>query len=133
MIAEVGLKDHAHAYPPTLSGGENARAGLAVALANDPPVLLADEPTGEVDGGTAGQLIELQRGRAAAGSAVVVVTHNERSPQPRTASSGSWTARWRRELAHGATGEGARGNREVPPCAVRRLCRRTAGNTELAA
>jgi putative ABC transport system ATP-binding protein len=77
VIDSVGLSDHADAYPPTLSGGENARAGLAVALANDPPVLLADEPTGEVDGETAKQVIELLRGRAEAGGAVVVVTHNE--------------------------------------------------------
>ena len=76
LIESVGLSSHAHAYPPTLSGGENARAGLAVALANDPPVLLTDEPTGEVDGETSKQVIELLRERARAGGAVVVVTHN---------------------------------------------------------
>lgn len=77
LLESVGLSARAHAYPPTLSGGEGARAGLAVALANDPPVLLADEPTGEIDGETSRQVIGLLRRRAREGGAVVVVTHNE--------------------------------------------------------
>ncbi len=76
IIDSVGLSARARWYPSQLSGGENARAGLAVALANDPPVLLADEPTGEVDHDTALQLMDLLRARATAGGAVVVVTHN---------------------------------------------------------
>ena len=78
VVESVGLSDRGNAFPRTLSGGESARAGLAVALANNPPVILADEPTGEVDGQTAGQLIELLRATAQAGAAVVVVTHNPR-------------------------------------------------------
>jgi putative ABC transport system ATP-binding protein len=58
-----------------LSGGELARAGLAVALANDPPLILADEPTGELDEATAARVLTLLRERAEAGAAVVVVTH----------------------------------------------------------
>jgi putative ABC transport system ATP-binding protein len=58
-----------------LSGGELARAGLAVALANDPPLILADEPTGELDEATAARVLALLRERAEAGAAVVVVTH----------------------------------------------------------
>ncbi|RDI76188.1 ABC-type antimicrobial peptide transport system ATPase component [Gaiella occulta] len=77
LLESVGLSARAHAYPPTLSGGESARAGLAVALANDPPVLLADEPTGEIDGETSRQVIGLLQRRAREGGAVVVVTHNE--------------------------------------------------------
>jgi len=77
LIESVGLGTRAHAYPATLSGGEGARAGLAVALANDPPLLLADEPTGEVDGETSGQVIALLRRRADEGGAVVIVTHND--------------------------------------------------------
>ena len=77
-VASVGLSERARAFPRTLSGGESARAGLAVALANNPPVILADEPTGEVDGQTAEQLIDLLRVTAQAGAAVVVVTHNPR-------------------------------------------------------
>ena len=77
LVASVGLSARARAYPPTLSGGEGARAGLAVALANDPAVLLTDEPTGEIDGETSQQVLGLLRGRAREGGAVVVVTHNE--------------------------------------------------------
>lgn len=75
-IDSVGLTARSDAYPPTLSGGENARAGLAVALANDPPLLLTDEPTGEIDQESSAHVMELLRGRASAGGAVVVVTHN---------------------------------------------------------
>jgi len=77
LIQSVGLAARAHAYPSTLSGGEGARAGLAVALANDPAVLLADEPTGEVDGENAKEMMGLLRSRANDGGAVVIVTHNE--------------------------------------------------------
>ena len=77
LIHSVGLAARAHTYPSTLSGGEAARAGLAVALANDPAVLLADEPTGEVDGENAHEMMKLLRGRADDGGAVVIVTHNE--------------------------------------------------------
>ena len=77
LLESVGLGQRRTARPSTLSGGEAARAGLAVALANDPPVLLADEPTGEVDAETERTLLELFRDRAAQGSAVVVVTHSE--------------------------------------------------------
>jgi len=76
LLAEVGLADRAHARPSTLSGGEAARAALAVALANDPPVLLADEPTGEVDTQAQGLVLDLLRGRAADRKAVLVVTHS---------------------------------------------------------
>jgi putative ABC transport system ATP-binding protein len=59
-----------------LSGGENARAGLAVALANDPKVLLTDEPTGELDRDSSERVMHLLREHADAGGAVVIVTHN---------------------------------------------------------
>ncbi len=78
LLAAVALDDRADARPSTLSGGEAARAGLAVALANDPPLLLADEPTGEVDAESEAHLIGLLRDRARSGRAVVVVTHSER-------------------------------------------------------
>jgi putative ABC transport system ATP-binding protein len=76
LLADVGLAERAHARPTTLSGGEAARAGLAVALANDPPLLLADEPTGEVDEANEQLILDLLRRRAAAGQAVVIVTHS---------------------------------------------------------
>lgn len=76
LLDDLGLSERARAYPSQLSGGEAARAGLAVALANDPAVVLADEPTGEVDAATEGRVLALLRRRAQAGSAVVIVTHS---------------------------------------------------------
>jgi putative ABC transport system ATP-binding protein len=77
LLAGVGLAERASARPSTLSGGEAARAGLAVAIANDPPVLLADEPTGEVDRQAEIGVLDLLRRRADRGKAVLVVTHSE--------------------------------------------------------
>ncbi|MEP7202028.1 MAG: ABC transporter ATP-binding protein [Ilumatobacteraceae bacterium] len=76
LLSEVGLADRAGANPATLSGGEAARAGLAVALANDPAVILADEPTGELDEVASARIMELLRRHSCAGAAVLVVTHN---------------------------------------------------------
>jgi putative ABC transport system ATP-binding protein len=76
LLRRCGLAARAGARPSQLSGGELARAGLAVALANDPPVLLADEPTGELDDVTAERILALLRERASAGAAVLIVTHN---------------------------------------------------------
>ena len=77
VLGELGLTERAGANPSQLSGGEAARAGLAVALANDPPVVLADEPTGEVDKAIEHRILDLLRARADAGAAIVVVTHSE--------------------------------------------------------
>jgi putative ABC transport system ATP-binding protein len=77
LAGDVGLAGRAAARPSTLSGGEAARAALAVALANDPPVLLADEPTGEVDPEAENTILRLLRERASHGKAVLVVTHSE--------------------------------------------------------
>jgi putative ABC transport system ATP-binding protein len=76
LLESVGLSARARAYPSELSGGEAARAGLAVALANSPALLLADEPTGEVDSANEGRLLALLRGLAGQGMAVIVVTHS---------------------------------------------------------
>ena len=77
---------------PQLSGGELARAGLAVALANEPQLLLADEPTGELDTVTAAQIVALLRERAAAGTRDCHCHAQRRtSPRPPTASSSSPT------------------------------------------
>ena len=78
LLTEVGLEERADARPSTLSGGEAARAGLAVALANDPSLLLADEPTGELDPANGSSVLELLTGLARAGGAVCVVTHSDR-------------------------------------------------------
>jgi putative ABC transport system ATP-binding protein len=76
LLHEVGLAERAGARPATLSGGETARAGLAVALANNPAVILADEPTGELDEVTSVRIMQLLRRHAEAGAAIVIVTHN---------------------------------------------------------
>jgi putative ABC transport system ATP-binding protein len=77
ILDHVGLGHRAASRPSQLSGGEAARAGLAVALANNPAVLLADEPTGELDGGTERRLLDLLRSHADRGCAVLVVTHSD--------------------------------------------------------
>ena len=77
LLERCGIHGRAQARPAQLSGGELARAGLAVALANDPALLLADEPTGELDGTTASRVLTLLRERAGEGMAVVVVTHDD--------------------------------------------------------
>jgi putative ABC transport system ATP-binding protein len=76
LLEELGIASRAAALPSQLSGGEAARAGLAVAMANSPAVLLADEPTAELDERSAGQVIELLRRVADRGAAVVVATHD---------------------------------------------------------
>jgi putative ABC transport system ATP-binding protein len=77
VIEQMGLSSRRHALPSQLSGGELARAGLAVALVNRPAVVLADEPTGELDSATAARVLELLAARAAAGAGIVVVTHDD--------------------------------------------------------
>jgi putative ABC transport system ATP-binding protein len=72
----VGIAHRANALGSHLSRGEEARAGLAVALANRPTVLLADEPTGELDGDNELRIVELLHGVTNDGGAVLVVTHN---------------------------------------------------------
>ncbi|SFL86246.1 ABC transporter ATP-binding protein [Geodermatophilus ruber] len=76
LLALVALSARAHALPAELSGGELARAGLAVALAGDPTVLIADEPTGELDLVNERRVLGLLREVAADGAAVVVASHS---------------------------------------------------------
>ena len=76
VLARLGLEHRAGAYPSQLSGGESARAGLAVALANDPTVIVADEPTGELDAATTAIVLDELCRQAANGTAVIVVTHS---------------------------------------------------------
>ncbi len=77
VLERCGIGHRAAARPSQLSGGELARAGLAIALANDPPVILADEPTGELDSVSAERVLGLLRERAAAGAGVLIVTHSQ--------------------------------------------------------
>ena len=75
-LASVGLADRAQALPSELSGGESARASLAVALAADPAILVADEPTAEIDAENERRLIELILARRRKGRAALIATHS---------------------------------------------------------
>lgn len=77
LIDQVGLHDRRYALPSQLSGGEAARAALAVALSTEPKVLLADEPTGEVDAETEKQIQDLLEVRRRDGGATLIATHSD--------------------------------------------------------
>ncbi len=78
LLAEVGLAERERSYPPTLSGGERQRVAIARALANDPRLLLADEPTGALDSDTGAQILELLRGvREEHGTTILLVTNDD--------------------------------------------------------
>ena len=75
LLEKVGLKDHAHKRPNQLSGGQMQRVAIARALANDPKIILADEPTGALDSKTSTQIMELIK-EIAKDKLVIMVTHN---------------------------------------------------------
>ncbi len=78
LLASLGLSDHAHKRPDQMSGGQRQRVAIARALANDPLVVLADEPTGNLDTASTAQVLGILRNMIAgeAGKSVVVVTHD---------------------------------------------------------
>ena len=115
LLEEVGLTDRGHHYPSQLSGGEQQRVAIARALANDPPILLADEPTGNLDS-TNGRhvidlLIEVNRSR---GTTIVLVTHDRdlaaRSDVTLAMLDGRTTVRnFEPDATHAAAAAGAAG------------------------
>lgn len=76
VLSDLRIDHRRTSYPHTLSGGESARAALAVALANAPSVLIADEPTGELDQQTEAAVLELLAGEVERGMAVVIASHS---------------------------------------------------------
>jgi putative ABC transport system ATP-binding protein len=77
LLREVGLEDRGHHYPSQLSGGEQQRVAIARALANDPPIILADEPTGNLDSTTGRYIMELLLGvHRSRRATLVLVTHD---------------------------------------------------------
>jgi putative ABC transport system ATP-binding protein len=77
LLEEVGLTGRAHHYPSQLSGGEQQRVALARALANDPPIVLADEPTGNLDTSNGRHILELLRTiHSSRGTTIMLVTHD---------------------------------------------------------
>ncbi len=76
LLARMGLADHSHKLPTAVSGGQQQRAAIARALANDPLLIVADEPTGNLDSHTADQVFQLFTELAAAGKTIVMVTHD---------------------------------------------------------
>ena len=87
LLTWVGLADYIHARPPILSGGQKQRVAIARAVINRPDLLVADEPTGNVDDRTALRLLHLFSELNRLGTTVVIATHNEglvhRFPMPR--------------------------------------------------
>ena len=83
LLQQVGIADQAHKLPSGLSGGEQQRAAIARALANDPPLVVADEPTGNLDTTTANEVFALFEELVGQGKTLMVVTH-DRSLSART-------------------------------------------------
>ncbi len=76
LLEQVGLEDQAHKLPNALSGGQQQRAAIARALANDPPLLVGDEPTGNLDSTTANSVVDAFEALVAAGKTFLMVTHS---------------------------------------------------------
>jgi putative ABC transport system ATP-binding protein len=83
LLEQVGIAEQAHKLPSTLSGGEQQRAAIARALANDPSLVVADEPTGNLDTVTAAEVFALFEELVDQGKTLLVVTH-DRSLSART-------------------------------------------------
>ena len=76
LLSMVDMAEHAHKLPNALSGGQQQRVAIARALANDPPIIVADEPTGNLDSQTAESVFRLFAGLVESGKTIVMVTHD---------------------------------------------------------
>jgi putative ABC transport system ATP-binding protein len=77
LLREVELEEHSYKLPAAISGGQQQRVAIARALANDPPIIIADEPTGRLDSVTAETIIQIFLKLAERGKTLVIVTHDE--------------------------------------------------------
>lgn len=77
LLGQVGIAEHARKRPSAVSGGQQQRVAIARALANDPPLIVADEPTGSLDSNTATAVLDLFQQLVAEGKTVILVTHDE--------------------------------------------------------
>jgi putative ABC transport system ATP-binding protein len=77
LLEQVGIAEHALKLPSSLSGGQQQRVAIARALANDPGILVADEPTGSLDSGTANSVVDVFESLARQGRTVLLVTHDK--------------------------------------------------------
>nr|MBP7177159.1 ATP-binding cassette domain-containing protein [Thermoclostridium sp.] len=76
LLRKLGIEEHAHKYPTAVSGGQQQRAAIARALANDPDIIIADEPTGNLDSVTSGVIFDFFRKLGSEGKTVIIVTHD---------------------------------------------------------
>jgi putative ABC transport system ATP-binding protein len=104
LLDEVGIAGQAHKLPAALSGGQQQRAAIARALANDPALIVADEPTGNLDSHTAHSVLELLSALSRKGKTVVIVTHerdvSKIADRVVTLSDGRVTGVVRRDTGH---------------------------------
>lgn len=77
LLRQAGIEDQAYKFPTALSGGQQQRAAIARALANDPPIILADEPTGNLDTATANDVFNIFNDLVLKGKTLIVVTHDQ--------------------------------------------------------
>src|SRR5690606_32477161 len=110
LLEMVGLADRMHHKPTELSGGQKQRVAIARALANDPSVILADEPTGALDTKTGGELMELRQRHEGAGKTIIVVTRD-----PEVAARGGRISHIRAGLISHDERNGRRLRASVPP------------------
>ena len=77
LLTQVGLEEHAYKPPTKISGGQQQRVAIARALANDPPIIVADEPTGNLDSVTAEEILQLFEALVQQGKTIIMVTHDQ--------------------------------------------------------
>jgi len=110
LLHLVGLRGQAHKMPGAVSGGQQQSAALARALANDPPIIVADEPTGNLDSRSAEVVVELLAKLADRGKTVLMVTHDprlaRRASRTITLADGEVMAGWAEQRAPGNRGNG---------------------------